>query len=160
MQCENLVLHIHSNSFGCFPSRLQYLICHFCLQTQIGGMEEYKICQGIREGRISKPVVSWCIGTCATKFTSEVRPALPPSHCHCSPHESRLRSYVATCRYSSAMRGPAPTMLQKRRWPRTRPCGTPGPTSQRALTSLVTSLGEAVRSHDSRLFFLFCFFSF
>ncbi|XP_075884198.1 ATP-citrate synthase-like isoform X1 [Nelusetta ayraudi] len=40
---------------------------------EIGGMEEYKICQGIREGRISKPVVCWCIGTCATMFTSEVQ---------------------------------------------------------------------------------------
>ncbi|CAL8265130.1 unnamed protein product [Gadus morhua 'NCC'] len=40
---------------------------------EIGGMEEYKICQGIKEGRITKPVVSWCIGTCATMFTSEVQ---------------------------------------------------------------------------------------
>lgn len=40
--------------------------------TQIGGTEEYKICQGIREGRITKPVVCWCIGTCATMFASEV----------------------------------------------------------------------------------------
>lgn len=40
--------------------------------TQIGGTEEYKICQGIKEGRITKPVVCWCIGTCATMFASEV----------------------------------------------------------------------------------------
>ncbi|KAI9526365.1 hypothetical protein NQZ68_039973 [Dissostichus eleginoides] len=40
---------------------------------EIGGTEEYKICQGIREGRITKPVVCWCIGTCATMFTSEVQ---------------------------------------------------------------------------------------
>ncbi|XP_037319378.2 ATP-citrate synthase isoform X1 [Pungitius pungitius] len=40
---------------------------------EIGGTEEYKICQGIREGRITKPVVCWCIGTCATMFASEVQ---------------------------------------------------------------------------------------
>ncbi|XP_033945628.1 ATP-citrate synthase [Pseudochaenichthys georgianus] len=40
---------------------------------EIGGTEEYKICQGIKQGRITKPVVSWCIGTCATMFSSEVQ---------------------------------------------------------------------------------------
>uniref|UniRef100_A0A8C5A2V7 ATP-citrate synthase n=1 Tax=Gadus morhua TaxID=8049 RepID=A0A8C5A2V7_GADMO len=40
---------------------------------EIGGTEEYRICQGIGEGRITKPVVCWCIGTCATMFTSEVQ---------------------------------------------------------------------------------------
>ncbi|XP_033913714.3 ATP-citrate synthase-like isoform X1 [Acipenser ruthenus] len=40
---------------------------------EIGGSEEYKICQGIKEGRITKPVVAWCIGTCATMFSSEVQ---------------------------------------------------------------------------------------
>uniref|UniRef100_A0A665TQ72 ATP-citrate synthase n=1 Tax=Echeneis naucrates TaxID=173247 RepID=A0A665TQ72_ECHNA len=40
---------------------------------EIGGTEEYKICHGIREGRITKPVVCWCIGTCATMFASEVQ---------------------------------------------------------------------------------------
>uniref|UniRef100_A0A8C7KIE8 ATP-citrate synthase n=1 Tax=Oncorhynchus kisutch TaxID=8019 RepID=A0A8C7KIE8_ONCKI len=39
---------------------------------EIGGTEEYTICQGIKSGRITKPVVSWCIGTCATMFSSEV----------------------------------------------------------------------------------------
>ena len=42
-------------------------------RLQIGGTEEYRICQGIGEGRITKPVVCWCIGTCATMFSSEVR---------------------------------------------------------------------------------------
>ncbi|XP_053541017.1 ATP-citrate synthase isoform X2 [Ictalurus punctatus] len=40
---------------------------------EIGGTEEYKICEGIKEGRITKPVVCWCIGTCATLFSSEVQ---------------------------------------------------------------------------------------
>ncbi|XP_004859429.1 ATP-citrate synthase isoform X1 [Heterocephalus glaber] len=40
---------------------------------EIGGTEEYKICRGIKEGRLTKPVVCWCIGTCATMFSSEVQ---------------------------------------------------------------------------------------
>uniref|UniRef100_A0A8C6W077 ATP-citrate synthase n=1 Tax=Nothobranchius furzeri TaxID=105023 RepID=A0A8C6W077_NOTFU len=40
---------------------------------EIGGTEEYKICQGVKEGSITKPVVCWCIGTCATMFASEVQ---------------------------------------------------------------------------------------
>ncbi|MGH0122000.1 UNVERIFIED_CONTAM: hypothetical protein FKN15_000541 [Acipenser sinensis] len=43
------------------------------LLGEIGGCEEYRICQGIKEGRITKPMVSWCIGTCATMFSSEVQ---------------------------------------------------------------------------------------
>ncbi|KAM4622523.1 ATP-citrate synthase isoform 2-T2 [Discoglossus pictus] len=40
---------------------------------EIGGTEEYKISRGVKEGRITKPVVCWCIGTCATMFSSEVQ---------------------------------------------------------------------------------------
>uniref|UniRef100_A0A2I3RT82 ATP citrate synthase n=1 Tax=Pan troglodytes TaxID=9598 RepID=A0A2I3RT82_PANTR len=40
---------------------------------EIGGAEEYKICRGIKEGRLTKPIVCWCIGTCATMFSSEVQ---------------------------------------------------------------------------------------
>ncbi|ERE84402.1 ATP-citrate synthase-like protein [Cricetulus griseus] len=40
---------------------------------EIGGTEEYKICQGIKEDCLTKPVVFWCIGTCATIFSSEVQ---------------------------------------------------------------------------------------
>ncbi|KAM6951256.1 ATP-citrate synthase [Aplochiton taeniatus] len=40
---------------------------------EIGGTDEYNICQGIKDGRITKPVVCWCIGTCATMFSSEVQ---------------------------------------------------------------------------------------
>ncbi|KAG7282349.1 hypothetical protein CRUP_002737 [Coryphaenoides rupestris] len=40
---------------------------------EIGGTDEYRICEGIGEGRITKPVVCWCIGTCATMFASEVQ---------------------------------------------------------------------------------------
>ncbi|XP_032807436.1 ATP-citrate synthase-like [Petromyzon marinus] len=40
---------------------------------EVGGMEEYKICHAIKEGRVTKPIVAWCIGTCATMFSSEVQ---------------------------------------------------------------------------------------
>lgn len=46
---------------------------HAVRLLQIGGTEEYKICEAIQRGRITKPVVCWCIGTCATMFSSEVR---------------------------------------------------------------------------------------
>ncbi len=41
-----------------------------CLQ--VGGMEEYKIVEAIKDGTFHKPIVAWCIGTCARMFTSEV----------------------------------------------------------------------------------------
>ncbi|XP_064614160.1 ATP-citrate synthase-like [Liolophura sinensis] len=43
------------------------------LLGEVGGTEEYRIIQGIKEGQITKPLVAWCIGTCAKMFTSEVQ---------------------------------------------------------------------------------------
>ncbi|CAB3990850.1 ATP-citrate synthase-like [Paramuricea clavata] len=43
------------------------------LLGEVGGTEEYLICDAITSGRITKPLVSWCIGTCGTMFTSEVQ---------------------------------------------------------------------------------------
>ena len=43
-----------------------------CVDTKVGGTEEYKICDAIKSGVVTKPVVVWCIGTCAGMFTSEV----------------------------------------------------------------------------------------
>lgn len=40
---------------------------------EVGGVEEYQIINAIREKRITKPLVAWCIGTCAKMFTSEVQ---------------------------------------------------------------------------------------
>ncbi|KAK7919545.1 hypothetical protein WMY93_010829 [Mugilogobius chulae] len=59
---------------GEYDNKINYMCdAIFCICLQIGGTEEYKICQGIKEGRITKPVVCWCIGTCATMFSSEVQ---------------------------------------------------------------------------------------
>lgn len=39
----------------------------------MGGIEEYSLCDAIKVGRLFKPVVAWCIGTCARMFTAEVQ---------------------------------------------------------------------------------------
>jgi ATP citrate (pro-S)-lyase len=43
------------------------------LLGEVGGIEEYEICHALKTGRIFKPVVAWCIGTCAKMFSSEVQ---------------------------------------------------------------------------------------
>uniref|UniRef100_A0A915L9M2 ATP citrate synthase n=1 Tax=Romanomermis culicivorax TaxID=13658 RepID=A0A915L9M2_ROMCU len=40
---------------------------------EVGGIEEYSVCEAIRSGKITKPLVAWCIGTCSGMFTSEVQ---------------------------------------------------------------------------------------
>ncbi|KAL7044033.1 hypothetical protein ACKWTF_001747 [Chironomus riparius] len=40
---------------------------------EVGGVEEYEICEALKDGRITKPLIAWCIGTCAGMFTSEVQ---------------------------------------------------------------------------------------
>ncbi|XP_033103205.1 ATP-citrate synthase-like isoform X1 [Anneissia japonica] len=40
---------------------------------EVGGIEEYQVCSAIRDKRLTKPIVAWCIGTCASMFTSEVQ---------------------------------------------------------------------------------------
>jgi len=40
---------------------------------EVGGIEEYEICNLIKSGRIKKPMLAWCIGTCAKIFPYEVQ---------------------------------------------------------------------------------------
>jgi ATP citrate (pro-S)-lyase len=40
---------------------------------EVGGTEEYRIIEAIQSKRVTKPVIAWCIGTCAKMFTSEVQ---------------------------------------------------------------------------------------
>ncbi|GAX13952.1 citryl-CoA lyase [Fistulifera solaris] len=40
---------------------------------EVGGVDEYQVCEALKEGRISKPMVAWCIGTCASIFPFEVQ---------------------------------------------------------------------------------------
>ncbi|ESO97048.1 hypothetical protein LOTGIDRAFT_201946 [Lottia gigantea] len=43
------------------------------LLGEVGGTEEYQLVSALKEGRVTKPVIAWCIGTCAKMFTSEVQ---------------------------------------------------------------------------------------
>lgn len=43
------------------------------LLGEVGGVEEYEVCEALKAGRITKPLVAWCIGTCASMFNSEVQ---------------------------------------------------------------------------------------
>ncbi|WAR09851.1 ACLY-like protein [Mya arenaria] len=43
------------------------------LLGEVGGVEEYELTKALTDGRVNKPVVAWCIGTCAKMFTSEVQ---------------------------------------------------------------------------------------
>ncbi|KAI9291672.1 ATP-citrate synthase [Neoconidiobolus thromboides FSU 785] len=43
------------------------------LLGEVGGVEEYKVCEAIKDGRITKPVIAWCIGTCAKMFQTDVQ---------------------------------------------------------------------------------------
>lgn len=71
---QNQSFYVHLRA-GFYVSA-KFFVCfeptHLSFSPQIGGTEEYKICRGVKEGRITKPVVCWCIGTCATMFSSEV----------------------------------------------------------------------------------------
>ncbi|GAB9462945.1 Atp-citrate synthase [Globisporangium polare] len=43
------------------------------LLGEVGGTDEFEVCRAIQSGKITKPVVAWCIGTCAKIFPFEVQ---------------------------------------------------------------------------------------
>ena len=43
------------------------------LLGEVGGVEEYEVCEALKSKRITKPLIAWCIGTCASMFKSEVQ---------------------------------------------------------------------------------------
>ena len=43
------------------------------LLGEVGGVEEYKVIEAIKNGTITKPIVAWAIGTCASMFKTEVQ---------------------------------------------------------------------------------------
>lgn len=43
------------------------------LLGEVGGVEEYEVCEALKTGKITKPLIAWCIGTCASMFNSEVQ---------------------------------------------------------------------------------------
>ncbi|KAG8931643.1 citrate synthase [Tulasnella sp. 418] len=43
------------------------------LLGEVGGVEEYRVIEAVKNGTIRKPIVAWAIGTCAKMFTTEVQ---------------------------------------------------------------------------------------
>jgi ATP citrate (pro-S)-lyase len=43
------------------------------LLGEVGGIDEYAVCEAIKNGRITKPLVAWVMGTCASIFPYEVQ---------------------------------------------------------------------------------------
>ncbi len=46
---------------------------YMVLLGEVGGVEEYKVIEAVKSGKIKKPVVAWCIGTIAKHFSSGVQ---------------------------------------------------------------------------------------
>jgi ATP citrate (pro-S)-lyase len=43
------------------------------LLGEVGGVEEYRVIEAVKNGTITKPIVAWAIGTCAGMFKTEVQ---------------------------------------------------------------------------------------
>merc|ERR1712070_1334202 len=43
------------------------------LLGEVGGTDEYDIIEAVKSGRITKPLIGWCVGTCASCFATEVQ---------------------------------------------------------------------------------------
>merc|ERR1712226_1297853 len=40
---------------------------------EVGGVDEYDVIAAVKSGQITKPVVAWCVGTCASAFSYDVQ---------------------------------------------------------------------------------------
>jgi ATP-citrate lyase alpha-subunit len=40
---------------------------------EVGGLDEYDVAAALKDGRIQKPLVAWCLGTCSKIFPTEVQ---------------------------------------------------------------------------------------
>jgi ATP citrate (pro-S)-lyase len=43
------------------------------LLGEVGGLDEYDVCAALKDGRITKPLVAWCVGTCAKIFPYNIQ---------------------------------------------------------------------------------------
>merc|ERR1719231_1976287 len=43
------------------------------LLGEVGGTDEYELIDAVKSGRITKPMIGWCVGTCASCFATEVQ---------------------------------------------------------------------------------------
>ncbi len=46
---------------------------YMVLLGEVGGTEEYKVIEAVKSGKITKPIIAWCIGTIAKHFESGVQ---------------------------------------------------------------------------------------
>jgi len=46
---------------------------YMLLLGEVGGIEEYKVIEAVQDGRITKPIIAWCIGTIAKHYDSGVQ---------------------------------------------------------------------------------------
>jgi ATP-citrate lyase alpha-subunit len=46
---------------------------YMVLLGEVGGIEEYKVIEAVKSGKIKKPIVAWCIGTIAKHYSSGVQ---------------------------------------------------------------------------------------
>jgi len=46
---------------------------YMILLGEVGGTEEYKVIEAIKSGKITKPIIAWCIGTIAKHYDSGVQ---------------------------------------------------------------------------------------
>ncbi len=46
---------------------------YMVLLGEVGGTEEYKVIEAVKSGKITKPIIAWCIGTIAKHFSSGVQ---------------------------------------------------------------------------------------
>lgn len=54
------------------------------LLGEVGGTDEYDICAAMKDGRITKPIVAWCIGTCAkVRCVGHIHVEVHPRVCGC-----------------------------------------------------------------------------
>merc|ERR1712130_452997 len=43
------------------------------LLGEVGGVDEYDVIEAVKSGEITKPIVAWCLGTCASAFSYDVQ---------------------------------------------------------------------------------------
>ncbi len=48
-------------------------IKYFILLGEVGGLAEYEVIEAVKSGKITKPIVAWCIGTVAEHFSASVQ---------------------------------------------------------------------------------------
>ena len=46
---------------------------YMLLLDEVGGTEEYKVIEAVKNGQIKKPIIAWCIGTIAKYYDSGVQ---------------------------------------------------------------------------------------